>query len=131
MPEVTAPLLLLWGDKDPFTPMDGPVGRYFQSLPSSRPETQFRVLANVGHWQVLDGCTGCQEAGGAECSVLLMQPAGRPTGGGARRAAALARLPELVSVSTALWEGILSSKGLSISHARPSSDARPFELTSG
>lgn len=46
---MTGPMLFLWGDRDPFTPMDGPIGRYFQSLPSTRPDTTFTVLPQVGH----------------------------------------------------------------------------------
>ena len=49
MPKIQAPLLLLWGDADPFTPSDGPVGRYFRSLPEQRGNTQFIHLAGVGH----------------------------------------------------------------------------------
>eukprot|EP00803_Ostreobium_quekettii_P003726 evm.model.scf_517.6 EVM.evm.TU.scf_517.6 scf_517:47373-49406(-) len=49
IPSVSGPLLLLWGEDDPFTPMDGPVGKFFQSLPDRRPNTQFVSLAGVGH----------------------------------------------------------------------------------
>lgn len=38
------PLLVLWGDKDPFTPADGPVGRFFQALPQQRDNTTFTFL---------------------------------------------------------------------------------------
>ncbi|KAL9432212.1 hypothetical protein AB3S75_027266 [Citrus x aurantiifolia] len=34
MPSISVPVLVLWGDEDPFTPLDGPVGKYFSSLPS-------------------------------------------------------------------------------------------------
>lgn len=40
----TMPLLVLWGDRDPFTPADGPIGRFFQALPQARPATQFTFL---------------------------------------------------------------------------------------
>lgn len=43
------PVLILWGDRDPFTPMDGPVGKYFSSLPSQRPNVCLFVLEGVGH----------------------------------------------------------------------------------
>lgn len=49
MPSIRGEMLVLWGDKDPFTPADGPVGRYFQALPSTRPGTAFRFLPDVGH----------------------------------------------------------------------------------
>lgn len=38
------PLMVLWGDADPFTPADGPVGRFFQALPDTRPGTSFTFL---------------------------------------------------------------------------------------
>jgi hypothetical protein len=44
MPDVSKPLLLLWGDSDPMTPADGPVGRYMAALPTSRPNTTFVML---------------------------------------------------------------------------------------
>ncbi|KDO39434.1 hypothetical protein CISIN_1g044687mg, partial [Citrus sinensis] len=28
MPSISIPVLVLWGDEDPFTPLDRPVGRY-------------------------------------------------------------------------------------------------------
>ncbi|KAM1246011.1 hypothetical protein FF1_042276 [Malus domestica] len=50
------PLLVLWGDQDPFTPLDGPLGKYFASLPSQHPpnvnanaNVSFFVLPGVGH----------------------------------------------------------------------------------
>ncbi|GAX79117.1 hypothetical protein CEUSTIGMA_g6557.t1 [Chlamydomonas eustigma] len=48
-PRVSAPLLILWGDSDPFTPVDGPTGQFFQSLPKTRSETVFQLLEDVGH----------------------------------------------------------------------------------
>ncbi len=41
---IPAPLLVLWGDRDTFTPIDGPVGRYFRRLPDVREKTQLQVL---------------------------------------------------------------------------------------
>lgn len=49
LPGWGGPLLFVWGDADPFTPVDGPVGRWCASLPSSRPNTSFELLADVGH----------------------------------------------------------------------------------
>ncbi|XP_021736088.1 uncharacterized protein LOC110702646 isoform X3 [Chenopodium quinoa] len=49
MPRITIPVLVLWGDQDPFSPLDGPVGRYFTSLPSSCPNVTLSVLSGVGH----------------------------------------------------------------------------------
>ncbi|MEW5312174.1 MAG: hypothetical protein WDW38_003821 [Sanguina aurantia] len=49
MPTIPGPMLVLWGDKDVFTPPDGPVGKYLQNLPSVRPNTTFQFLTDVGH----------------------------------------------------------------------------------
>ena len=45
VPRLTQPLLVLWGDADPFTPADGPVGQAFQALP-----TEVRWGAGGGGW---------------------------------------------------------------------------------
>lgn len=49
MPKLSIPVLVLWGDQDPFTPLDGPVGKYFSSLPKELPNVQLIVLPKVGH----------------------------------------------------------------------------------
>ncbi|KAI3522263.1 hypothetical protein L1887_11764 [Cichorium endivia] len=49
MPKIEIPVLILWGDEDPFTPLDGPVGKYFSSLPSQVPNISLDVLQGVGH----------------------------------------------------------------------------------
>lgn len=49
MPKISLPVLILWGDEDPFTPLDGPVGKYFSSLPSQVPNISLFVLEGVGH----------------------------------------------------------------------------------
>ncbi|KAJ4949942.1 hypothetical protein NE237_026774 [Protea cynaroides] len=49
MPRLSLPVLVLWGDQDPFTPLDGPVGKYFTSLPSRLPNVSLCVLERVGH----------------------------------------------------------------------------------
>ncbi|KVH87917.1 pheophytinase, chloroplastic [Cynara cardunculus var. scolymus] len=49
MPTIKLPVLILWGDEDPFTPLDGPVGKYFSSLPSQVPNVCLSVLQGVGH----------------------------------------------------------------------------------
>ncbi|XP_062181401.1 pheophytinase, chloroplastic [Phragmites australis] len=43
------PVLVLWGDRDPFTPIDGPVGRFFSALPSELPNVTLHMLEGVGH----------------------------------------------------------------------------------
>ncbi|XP_048317676.1 uncharacterized protein LOC107427733 isoform X2 [Ziziphus jujuba] len=40
---------VLWGNQDPFTPLDGPVGKYFSSLPSQLSNVSLFVLEGVGH----------------------------------------------------------------------------------
>lgn len=49
MPGISLPVLILWGDEDPFTPLDGPVGKYFSSLPSKFSNVKLHVLEGVGH----------------------------------------------------------------------------------
>ncbi|XP_020575816.1 pheophytinase, chloroplastic [Phalaenopsis equestris] len=49
MPKITIPALILWGDKDPFTPIDGPVGKYFSSLPPRLSNVSLYLLEGVGH----------------------------------------------------------------------------------
>ncbi|KAJ4850018.1 hypothetical protein Tsubulata_014052 [Turnera subulata] len=49
MPGISIPVLVLWGDQDPFTPIDGPVGRYFSSLPSQLSNVRLQMLEGVGH----------------------------------------------------------------------------------
>ena len=49
MPRITVPVLVLWGDEDPFTPLDGPVGKFFSSLPAQLSNISLYVLEGVGH----------------------------------------------------------------------------------
>uniref|UniRef100_A0A1J3C8V2 Putative hydrolase YugF n=1 Tax=Noccaea caerulescens TaxID=107243 RepID=A0A1J3C8V2_NOCCA len=49
IPEITKPVLVLWGDQDGLTPLNGPVGKYFTSLPSQLPNFNLYVLEGVGH----------------------------------------------------------------------------------
>ena len=48
LPEAT-PLLFIWGTKDVFTPVDGPVGAWAIKLPETRPRTRFELIEGVGH----------------------------------------------------------------------------------
>ena len=48
LPEET-PLLFIWGTKDVFTPVDGPVGTWAIKLPETRPRTRFELIEGVGH----------------------------------------------------------------------------------
>ncbi|KAI4351916.1 hypothetical protein L6164_006217 [Bauhinia variegata] len=49
MPRISMPVLVLWGDEDPFTPIDGPVGKYFSALPSQKTNVKLFVLQGIGH----------------------------------------------------------------------------------
>ncbi|XP_022973446.1 pheophytinase, chloroplastic isoform X3 [Cucurbita maxima] len=49
MPKISVPVLILWGDEDPFTPLDGPVGKYFSKLSVESPNVSLCVLKGVGH----------------------------------------------------------------------------------
>ncbi|XWS54408.1 hypothetical protein CRYUN_Cryun10bG0087200 [Craigia yunnanensis] len=49
MPRINLPVLVLWDDQDPFTPLDGPVGKYFSSPPSQLSNLSLFVLEGVGH----------------------------------------------------------------------------------
>ena len=52
MKTVTGPLLVLWGSKDPCTPVDGPIGKWFTQLPQSRPDTEFVLLPGAALLQL-------------------------------------------------------------------------------
>ena len=45
---ITCPIQLVWGDRDPFTPLDGPYGRYFQALADTRANVDLTVVPG-GH----------------------------------------------------------------------------------
>ncbi|KZV33097.1 pheophytinase, chloroplastic [Dorcoceras hygrometricum] len=49
IPNINLPILVLWGDRDPLTPIDGPVGRYFASLPARLSNVNLYLLEGVGH----------------------------------------------------------------------------------
>jgi pimeloyl-ACP methyl ester carboxylesterase len=49
IPALKAPLQLIWGTRDSFTPADGPVGRFFQALPATRADTAFEFIEGGGH----------------------------------------------------------------------------------
>ncbi|KAL1209179.1 Pheophytinase [Cardamine amara subsp. amara] len=49
IPEINKPVLVLWGDQDGLTPLDGPVAKYFTSLPGQLPNFSLYVLQGVGH----------------------------------------------------------------------------------
>ncbi|GAV71596.1 Abhydrolase_6 domain-containing protein [Cephalotus follicularis] len=49
MPKLSLPVLVIWGNEDTFTPVDGPVGKYFSSLPSQLSNVNLFILEGVGH----------------------------------------------------------------------------------
>ncbi|CAM6048543.1 unnamed protein product [Sphagnum compactum] len=49
MPKIDLPLLLLWGEKDPWTPANGPVAKYFMKLAGERDNLFVETLPDVGH----------------------------------------------------------------------------------
>ncbi|CAM6126519.1 unnamed protein product [Calypogeia fissa] len=49
MPQINVPLLLLWGDKDRWTPANGKVANYFRKLGEERGTVFVEVLPDVGH----------------------------------------------------------------------------------
>lgn len=49
MPQISMPVLVLWGDQDTLTPLDGPVGKYFTAISSQLPNVTLSVLEGVGH----------------------------------------------------------------------------------
>lgn len=49
IPNINLPVLVLWGDQDPFTPLDGPVGKYFASISTELPNIHLFILNGVGH----------------------------------------------------------------------------------
>ena len=46
---VSGPILLLWGERDEVTPLDGPVAKFMRAAADSRLQTQFKVLSAGGH----------------------------------------------------------------------------------
>ncbi|CAK9881637.1 unnamed protein product [Sphagnum jensenii] len=49
MANIDLPLLLLWGEKDPWTPANGPVAKFFMKLAGERDNLFVETLPDVGH----------------------------------------------------------------------------------
>eukprot|EP00892_Ulva_mutabilis_P003392 jgi/Ulvmu1/1424/UM011_0153.1 len=49
MQKLNLPVLVLWGDSDVLTPVDGPVGRFFKDLPVTKSNVTFQLLESTGH----------------------------------------------------------------------------------
>ena len=46
--QIKMPMKLIWGDDDPFTPLSGPYGLFFQELARTREEVSLSII-NAGH----------------------------------------------------------------------------------
>ncbi|KAG0593561.1 hypothetical protein KC19_1G338900 [Ceratodon purpureus] len=49
VPQIDVPLLLLWGEKDPWTPANGPISKYFRRISAERDNVFVSLLPDVGH----------------------------------------------------------------------------------
>ena len=47
LPKVKSPLLILWGEADPWTPITG--AKIYQKLSASRDNVEFQAISNAGH----------------------------------------------------------------------------------
>ena len=47
LPNLTLPLLVLWGEQDPWTPVAG--ARIYRDLADNNPDVQFEIIPNAGH----------------------------------------------------------------------------------
>mmetsp|Transcript_40077 Transcript_40077/g.78507 ORF Transcript_40077/g.78507 Transcript_40077/m.78507 type:complete len:388 (-) Transcript_40077:195-1358(-) len=62
MDQIGQPMLLVWGDTDPFTPLEGGYGKYFaEELVEGRPNTELTVV-NAGHCPQDDDPEGVNKA---------------------------------------------------------------------
>lgn len=47
LPNLNRPLLVVWGEKDPWTPVAG--AKIYQDLAASNPDVEFQIIPNAGH----------------------------------------------------------------------------------
>jgi pimeloyl-ACP methyl ester carboxylesterase len=47
LPNLSLPLLVLWGEQDPWTPVAG--ARIYRDLADNNPDVQFEIISNAGH----------------------------------------------------------------------------------
>ncbi|MEL6495910.1 MAG: alpha/beta fold hydrolase [Cyanobacteria bacterium J06623_7] len=47
LPNLDRPLLVIWGEKDPWTPVAG--AKIYQDLAAKNPDVEFEIIANAGH----------------------------------------------------------------------------------
>lgn len=70
MDRVKAPLLIMWGDKDPFTPLDGPVGRFLLEFKDTREDCDFQILPGAAPFTFLD-LPGAETASRRPCRLVF------------------------------------------------------------
>lgn len=49
-------MLVAWGDSDPFTPLDGPVGQFFVKQAVDRPDTEVRPPTQMHFLGIMHSC---------------------------------------------------------------------------
>jgi pimeloyl-ACP methyl ester carboxylesterase len=47
LPQLKRPLLVIWGEKDPWTPVAG--AKIYQDLADNNPDVEFQIIPNAGH----------------------------------------------------------------------------------
>ena len=47
LPELDKPLLVIWGEKDPWTPVTG--AKIYRDLADNNPDVEFQIIPNAGH----------------------------------------------------------------------------------
>jgi pimeloyl-ACP methyl ester carboxylesterase len=47
LPQLKLPLLVIWGEKDPWTPVTG--AKIYQDLADNNPDVEFQIIPNAGH----------------------------------------------------------------------------------
>lgn len=58
--KIECPVLVAWGDSDPWTPIDGSIGSFFQKQAKEQENIEFVPLANTGKYQISEGtCKTC------------------------------------------------------------------------
>jgi hypothetical protein len=63
VPQISCPILVAWGDTDPFTPLDGPVGQFFVKQAVGRPNIEVQAAGQLGKPSGMVACKavfGCQ-----------------------------------------------------------------------
>ena len=70
---VGGPLLLLWGEDDTVTPLDGPVAKFLKAAVDRRPDTEFVVLPGEAVlYIIIDTRLSSPSRAGAFCNTVLI-----------------------------------------------------------